>query len=78
MSALWDEMLGPVMNGHLVSTLIIPLALARISGLGVAEEMAITLYPKRNVSGHVMVQAEALPRENQHPGEGSAGSEAIE
>jgi len=71
-------MLGPVMNGHLVSTLIFPLALAPISGLGVAKEMAITLYPNRNVSRHVRLLPEALPQENQQPGEGSTGSEAIE
>lgn len=71
-------MLGPVMNGQLVSTLISPLALARNSGMVVAKEMAITLSPRRNVSGHVGLLPEALPQENQHPGEGSMGSEVIE
>lgn len=78
MCALWHEMLGPVMNGHLVSTLILPLARAHNSGSVVAKGMAITLSPRRNVSGHVRLQPEALPQENQHPGEGSTGSEVIE
>lgn len=71
-------MLGPVMNGHLVSTLILPLALAHNSGLVVAKGTATTLSQRRNVSGHVGLLPEALPQENQHPGEGSLGSEVIE
>lgn len=62
MCALWHEMLGPVMNGHLVSTLILPLARAYNSGSVVAKGMAITLSPRRNVSGHVRLQPEALPQ----------------
>lgn len=67
--ALWHEKLDPVMNGHLVSTSILPLTLAHSSGSVVVKGMAITLSPWRNVSGHVRLLPEALPQENQHPGE---------
>ncbi|KAA0708507.1 Enhancer of rudimentary -like protein [Triplophysa tibetana] len=59
--AVWHEMLGLVMNGHLVSSLIVLLTPAHISGMAVAMGMAITLSPRRNSHTILLVQPTKRP-----------------